>query len=282
LADLIGIIDDASGSLHVSVWQKDSGSPLHKNKVEVEPEEGWVVIGGGGVGSPSPGGFLTASFPNTELTKWNVHTTDHTDPDEHSVIAYALGLKVDGIDYSTLHSMVNVVSVRSTRVSHPDASATLNPEFLLIGGGFRIDPEIDANLGVGSFPQFDRTWRSRSKDHITPRAAVIESFAIGIQSRPRRARGRFKAATAYDQTRLSSQPEAQAKLPDGFALSGVGAVLNNGEPGLLLWKLAPFLEDLAGNQVQGVVAGGHDHIDADKAVLQAWAIGIQYNLDACE
>jgi hypothetical protein len=179
-SEQIGQVQDSSGEITVGPFREIDVNAASKNELRVAVDDDMVVVGGGGIGSVDPGAFLAASFPNDTLTRWIVASTDHTVVDAHRLQAFALGLKIEGMSRQDLFPHIKLVPDHALQANHPQATAQLEQGTVLIGGGFEVRPSSTANVGTASYPEFLRSWRSASKDHVTRSMAGIKSYAIGI------------------------------------------------------------------------------------------------------
>jgi hypothetical protein len=117
------------------------------------------------------------------------------------------------------------------------------------------------------------------EDMIAVGGGGIDSYVIGIQ--PVLPVGRIVVETVSAESRFSDRPVANAELNPAFALTGIGALVRWTEPGCLIWKLAPLLENAAGADVHGVDAAAKDHLESSRATMQVWALGIRLQEDPC-
>jgi vibriolysin len=267
---------DSSNKVTMAVFQEQAPAPAANfTDFAVELPSGedtanMVVIGGGATGAETPqGALLTASYPSADLSAWLVSSKDHDVSNPHRLTGFAIGLKITGMTRAQLQSAVRVVSKRSSRVAHPQATASAPAGFLLVGGGFRVNWQPGAgNLATASFPEFSNSWTARSKDHFVSSPATIDSFAICLQARL--PAGTLVRGDNSEESPLSQHVEASTRLDDTFALTGIGAEVRWTPPGSLLWRLEP-----THGRSQGVTAGAKDHEEPSLATVKAWAIGIR-------
>jgi hypothetical protein len=216
-------------------------------------------------------------------------------PQDHALVGFAFGLKIAGMTKNELRGYLEVAKgsslPRNTPVPHPEAVGRLHqpsplldaeprPRSVLIGGGFTTHDPLRANLLTATYPEFDRGWRSASKDHFTPSPSVLDSFAIGI--RERLPVGRVVIGVANRSPGPPGDtPGAVVPLDPSFALTGLGALVHWTEPGVLIWKLAPLRPGPGTSATQGVEAQAKAHVEPSLATIAAWAIGIRLEEDPC-
>lgn len=291
---------DFSHKIEVGIFEEQSDLGPKPDVTVLVPED-MVAVGGGGIGSPRPGAFLTRSRPtldhrgDPDFKGWEVASTDHTVRDPHQLRGFAFGLKIAGMSRNDLFNAIEWQRARSVLAPHPEVVAALTlpvpargaelpPNAVLISGGFEIDEQSHnltrANLVTATYPDFQRGWRSASKDHFTPSPAFIDSYAIGI--REVLPVGRIMVGTAsFTSSPPEDTPAARVPLPDAFALTGIGAFVRYNEPGCLIWKLAPLLQQGDTNARQGVDAAAKAHVESSMDTIQVWALGIRLEADPC-
>jgi hypothetical protein len=125
-----------------------------------------------------------------------------------------------------------------TELQHQSLPCTVDPDYVLVGGGAHASCSAGALL-TASFPDGDdlRTWRGSSADHISACKHSLDVYAIGlrIDGVPReslRSHMRLEVAT-YSEWEFPSKP---VPLPFGFTLLGGGGRVNwkAGTSGMLL------------------------------------------------
>jgi hypothetical protein len=272
---LLGTFHDSSGKVTVSVFERTAGSPQqHFYDYAASVSDDMVAIGGGAEATNVPwGALLTASYPNQEFSEWRASSKDHVHPNPHKLKVYAIGLKIQGMNRQQLLEHVRVFRADSDVAHHPECYATLNPEYALIGGGFNVnwrDFNINGgNLATASFPQNSFSWKSRSKDHGVSSVAIVTSYAIGIKrSLPV---GNVEVAINQVTSGNANHPTATVGLPEGFALTGVGAEAHWLTQGSLLWRLRPTTEQA----YQDAHAASKDHDFAEPCTITTYALGIR-------
>jgi hypothetical protein len=264
----INTIRDASGFITVSLFSR-IGNPPQQHWIDEEilvPDPDMIAIGGGGIGNDSPGALLTASYPNSNLSGWVVSSKDHEVQDFHQLQTFVLGMKIAGMSKQQLLDSVIITQANSAVEPHPEAEAGIpSDEYVLVGGGFRVDWHGMGNLGTASFPSTASSWKARSKDHDLPDPSSIRAYAIGIKRfLPS---GRIRGTNSSNTSSIAPHPEAVATLEPGFALVGGGAEVHY-HIGNLLWKLEPSLSP------ESFIAASKDHMDPDPSSITAYALGI--------
>jgi hypothetical protein len=180
----------------------------------------------------------------------------------------------------------NVVVAMKTSGSaqHPRAIAGSTETGLkLIGGGAIVDygqgPDGLAPgrgqgiLLTGSYPQ-GNSWVASAKDHKHPNAGTVTAYAIYLSDPDDLWEVTMVVSPKTDAR--SNRPEATAKLPDGYALTGGGALLDWGGPGMLLTACCPQFVD---GQYTAWTAKGKDHLESDSGTATAWVFGVRARND---
>jgi hypothetical protein len=125
IGNRLNTFQDASGLVTVSVFEiRASNQQQHFINFGVNVDPDMICIGGGGVAAEAPqGALLTASYPNDDLSGWLVSSKDHEVPNPHFLTAYAIGLKIDGMNRNQLlNDFVRVDAADSGTGAHPEAA----------------------------------------------------------------------------------------------------------------------------------------------------------------
>lgn len=264
---------DASGKVTVAVFERTSGTLLqHYTDFAVDVPEQFVVIGGGVVGGGSyPGNFLTASYPNGNLSAWVVSTKDHFIEHPVNLRAYAIGLKIAGLSRRQLLNYIAVNSTTSSYGPFPDVSSGVPQGYSMIGGGFKVNWAGAGNIATASYPENAFSWRVRSKEHELSSSASIQAYALGLlQTIPGIGRVDVKITVATSGN--SPQPAGSVNLTSGYALTACGASVNLlSGGGNLLWKLTPVK---LLNQ-HNCEAASRDLLTYSPATITTYAVGIR-------
>ena len=265
---------DASGKITVSLFQEVALTPQNKfTDFAVKVDEDMVVIGGGGRGDDTIGALLTASYPREDMTAWLVSSKDHVDADPHYLTGFAVGMKIDGMTRDQLFDVITVFQEDSDPDEHPSSTVSIPGDSLLLGGGFRANWQGAGSLATASFPAPDQVWTSwhaRSKDQEIPETCTITAFAISIPKTltvNNVTLGTLKLSVIDITTDVEPHPHGTAVLPDGFVLTGGGALVHWTGAGNLLWQLEPNLG--------AFTAGSKDHDAPDPSTLTPFALGVQ-------
>jgi hypothetical protein len=262
---------DASGKITVAVYKNVGNQPEpHFIEQEVLVGDGdMIAIGGGGVGIENPGAMLTASHPNNDLSGWVVSSKDHEIDSPHQLITYVIGLKIAGMTRAQLHSSVFVSINDSGSADHTDmATGIPNDQFVMVGGGFRVDWSGAGNLGTASFPDTETTWRARSQDADIADPANLRVYAMCL--RRNLPVGQIHVSIGRADSIQAPHPFVVANVAPGFALVGGGAEVRTAGPGNYLWKLEPSTDNSP-----TFSAAAKDHIHPSPGVITAYAMGIR-------
>jgi hypothetical protein len=265
---------DRSGKIEVKLYEArtTTNKAQWHDETIIVPEDS-VVIGGGVEIQPRPA-FITASYPNKDLSGWVASSKDHEISCPHGLRLYALGMRITGLSRSQLFNLIRIHITNSPVTSHPEVEANVTQGYVILGGGIRIDYQGAGSLATASFPSSPRsTWKARAKDHHLPCPASVFSYAIGIaQELPV---GKVVGVTNRSTSVRTSWPSATVALKDGYALTGGGGEAVYGGAGSLLCALRPDWYAGDRSDKTGFHAESHDHIDADPSQMRAFALGIR-------
>jgi hypothetical protein len=155
-------------------------------QVDIKVPDGYALIGGGAVVTPqltAPGALITASYPDADYTTWHAASKDQLVPFTHTLVGYAIGLKLTGLTKGQLTSNMWIFSATSGIAPHPDTSVgVISSDYYLIGGGAKIEyGSGEGNLLVKSMPA-GTMWSASGKDHGVSDPASITAYAIGIKN----------------------------------------------------------------------------------------------------
>lgn len=268
----VNTFKDASGLVTVSVFSH-RGSPPQQHWINAEILVGdgdMIAIGGGGTAAEFPvGALLTASYPNDDLSGWVVSSKDHENANPHELITYVIGMKIAGMSRDQLKNSVYISVADSGVAPHPEAEAGVpSDEYVLVGGGFRVDWNGAGNLATASFPSTEVSWKARSKDHDISDPSNIRVFAICLNKNL--PVGHVAVTIERADSGQMPHPAAVATVEPGFALTGGGAEVHWLGDGNLLWKLEPSTSN-----TPTFSAASKDHIHSAPSTITAYAIGIQ-------
>lgn len=234
-----------------------------------------IAIGGGVVASdgfvntltPGPGALLTASHPTDDLSGWVVGSRDHQSPQNHALVSYVIGMKIDGMTRDQLLQSIAVTISDSGSANHAEAEAGVPEGFVLVGGGFRVDQGA-ANLATASFPSTEFSWKARSQDHQVASPANIRAFAICIKENL--PVGRVLVSIQEASGSQGPHPHAVSNIDPNFALTGGGAEVRQVNNGNFLWALQP-----ATGITPSFSAASKDHFLPAPCPITTFAMGIR-------
>src|SRR5436305_62491 len=111
---------DRSGKIEVRLFELTTTiKKAHwQDETIIVPEDSVVV--GGGVETQSRPAFITASYPNKDLSGWVASSKDHDIPCPHALRLYALALRITGLSRSQLFDLIRVNITSSPVMSHPE------------------------------------------------------------------------------------------------------------------------------------------------------------------
>jgi vibriolysin len=178
---------DASGEVHVQVVECSSASPAKVQRVSCSVGSDFVLIGGGARANYTKGAFITESRPTDgNLRTWIAASKDHLDSDAHSLLVYAVGLRLDGVSRTALmNQMKYTAGTASSSSNRPTATATLPSGYVILGGGAYVNWTGTSGLlltlsAPTSTGASNTQWIAAAKDHGTEASGKVTAYAIGI------------------------------------------------------------------------------------------------------
>lgn len=297
---LIGFSTDASGLVMTGVWQATSYAADPAYQTVVVPPD-FIAVGGGVEGAEWPSGVLVASSHHDLGASsyspqfWSTGVQSNVPTQVGADTAWGIGLKIEGIKNATLQQIVQFPASISQIANHPTVTLTENITYpqatAIIGGGVMTQPAASTSAAQyvtesapqtwqqcyqnGTFEQLISGWTAASKDHINPDPAWVD---VQLTSLPKALA--INGNTFHVETWVSNassdvlpHPDAWVGLPDGYALTSVGAFVNwNAWPnaaGNLLWRLKPRPD------LNGAEAASKDQMFSSPASITAYAIGMK-------
>jgi hypothetical protein len=231
--------------------------------VRVVVPEGYKLLSGGALDNwKGVGNLLTASFPESDNT-WRASGKDHLDADPASVSAFALAV----YDPDDIWE-VRILRSRPSASGGTEQEVTVEPGYVMVGGGAKADWTGVGNLLVASHPvaESKTTWHAQSKAHLKPDAGKITAYAIGLRCK---AEGvKLQSAIAIAESGKSGGPQAAAAPLGGYKMVGGGAAITFDRAGILLTGCYPT-ED---NRWEG---RGKAHLEPDNGTVTAYCIGLK-------
>jgi hypothetical protein len=220
---------DWSGLIHFQIFSETSDPGNYCEKTASVGSD-WVLVGGGArtTGGNGDGSFLTASYPNTELTTWNAKSQAHIFADIHTLYVYAIGMKIDGVSPDYLRANMQVFSQPSSVMNHPNISATVTSDYLMIGGGANDQCSGYGNMLTASYPSGSNTWTAAGKDHRRADPSIIIAYAIGIKNISYPNVGYLQVGYTLDYANGYGYVQKTTNPPTGWATTCCGAFLDYG------------------------------------------------------
>jgi vibriolysin len=200
------------------------------------------------------GSLLTASWP-VSGAEWDARAKDHDIPSPARVRLVCICAAIPQDQYTIASTTT------PARTNHPEATAQLPAEYILVGGGARADwPFGDpGSLLYASRPGVGESWYAASKDHVQASPATVTAFAIGVRRRFLDQLGLTVVRIEGDCVEAAPHPVVGCAMDDGRALLVAGGAHANwtGPGSLLTW-----------------VARAKDHEVPDPATLTAWGLAL--------
>jgi len=171
-------------------------------------------------------------------------------------------------EYEVGELRIRIIFESSDMASHPGVGVGTPEGFRVIGGGARVDWQGAGNMLTGIFPENDRFWRARSKDHNIQSEAIVTGFCICAQMKNGTPISNDNYIIRQEESVPAHHPSAEVVLPDGFILVGGGAASHFSGPGSLLYASHPG----GGNSW---IAAAKDHVSPEITRVTAYAIGVK-------
>jgi hypothetical protein len=238
------------------------GPQVQHPEASVTVEQEYKVIADGARVNwqESPRNLLTASYPDGSR-KWVARAKDHVNPSAATIEAWAVALHDPKDEWE-----VEIFRKDSTPAQHPDVQVTVDPGFVMTGGGAQAHWHAEGSLLTASCPVGRETWQAQSKDHFRPEAVTLTTYAIGI--RPRNGAPNVSSMVTEATSELAAHPSVIVPMENGWQLVGGGARVE--------WQGAGNL--LTASYPQGTAAwaaASKDHLETGPARITAFAIGVQ-------
>jgi hypothetical protein len=273
-------ISDWSGKIHIKLFTKRTYYPSGHHELEVKVSDDYVLVGGGAqtiYNSDAAGSFITESRPNADLKTWHARSKDHINPGKHSLVVFAIGLKIDGVTSTYLRSKMRIFSKESGVANHPSTNISIPNNYLLVGGGAKVKYGGYGNLLVHSYPKTNTSgngysWYVKSKDHQVADRATIVAYAIGIENISFPNIGHVEVnvnggGTPFGQGSGSAQ-ESFVRPHPGWALTCSGGKSDYSGEGRMITSIYPYL-------LSAVKAASTDHIQGSNGHIRAYAVSIR-------
>ncbi len=284
---ITGDMTDWSGKVMTKVWECHTTTRQHVQSLTCPVDDGYVLIGGGArtvyYGS---GALLTEARPlDGGLVSYAASSKDHINSDPHDLYVYAIGLKLLGIDRTTLLPQLHYVQSALTSSSEgPWASVVQSPPWGvdLTGGGY-LQWNQPGLLMTQSYPGFGPdgyvngyNWQFAGKDHKSYATGQAMANLISI----RRDIPGWGSLDVYFQKTAnvyvgSGVGTATQRVSTGWALAGIGATtdFDTGTPGRMLFGMYPDPNDPT-----VVTIKSKDHISGSGGHTQGYVIMIRRTL----
>ncbi len=233
------------------------------------------ILGGGAmVERPEEEIFLWASYPNSGQ-EWEAKAKDHSTQSTGVLFVYCIAADIPPSDY------IIVQNTSPAPVNHPQAEATLPPEFVLVGGGARVNwnqTTTPGNLLYASRPGSGESWFAAAKDHLIADPATVTAYAIGVRRsffdalnlKVVRFRANSVTGVAHSMITCGPDNEQEATLISGGAQthwSGAGSLLKASSPNIPSGGPHPA-------RPFAWLAGGKEHFASDPNTITAWALAL--------
>jgi hypothetical protein len=237
---VVGHWTDWSGTVDVKVYACSWVFGQH-NTTTCSVDADYAIVGGGAEiwQQPVPGALLTASYPSDTGT-WTASSKDEVYPDAHWLRAWAIGMKLTGVD--DLRSQIHI---NPASASSPNTAAASGIQYgdILVGGGAYTTYSGQGELLTRSFPVVNMTspyqsfWYAQSEDALHfdggyDESGVVHSVSIGVPQCPVGFDGCLQAGYYYWNGPHGGgyQPSTIPQPDEGWATTSVGEDTNEDLP----------------------------------------------------
>jgi hypothetical protein len=222
------------------------------------PRDYKLLSGGALIEQGGAGSLLTASYPENPQT-WRVLGKEHVHVNPASATAYALAL----------HDPENIWEVRifqntGGRGNLPSAEVTVPGDYVMVGGGAKVDWQGAGNLLTSSWPKGPATWAASSKSHVIEDPAAITVYAIGLKSKLPAGSVTYRVDVVTSTSQRVENPTARASAD---VMVGGGARVDWSGAGSLLTASYPQT-----HSTWGAISKNH-HI-VSPATITSYALGL--------
>jgi vibriolysin len=269
-----GPFTDWSGQVSVVLVSSDFGPSNDLLQGSVTVPDDYVVVGGGAYNyQGEPGSFLTASYPSSDLTTWNIVSKGRPGVSTYYLACYAIGLKIGGLTSTQLRNYISLTTATSGVASQPTISASLaGSGYTLIGGGAKVNWSGAGNFLTDSHPDVtNNAWAVASKDHITSSPASITSYAIGImQNIPNFGSldiGTDLATLTPNCMSSLNQGSIAVTIPQGWVLTSPGGTAKWNQYGRMIIGMYPTIN--FSNSKANLYTGSSQQWDCGQSIVYA-------------
>lgn len=260
---LTALLARTNATITLKVFQSKQVGPVPHPVTMVTVPPGWKVVGGGAkVEYSGDGQLLAKSYPTAGGRSWRVQSKDHLRSDPGYITAFAVAMHDPHDEWE-----VKIFSKLSTLAQHPNATATVEPGYTLVGGGGNVFYQEPGNVLVRSQPSGPSGWLVASKDHLQPAPSRLMAYAIGVRSRHG---AKLETKVLSQDQGPSRENMAILRGPRGYGLTACGAGITRGGPGNMLVENYPL-----GKKLNFLSAFGKDHLVEDRQTLTVYGIFVK-------
>ena len=163
---------------------------------------------------------------------------------------------------------IELHSYTSDFAQHPGIRIPAPQGFRIVGGGAVVNWHGAGNLLTGIFPESDRVWFARSKDHRIRSPATITAYCYCARMKDGSMISRDDYMIKPQISVPAQHPSTEVVLPDGWVLVGGGAAANYTGSGSLLHASHP-------GGPNSWIAAAKDHVSPEVTTVTAYAIGVK-------
>jgi Putative binding domain, N-terminal/Viral BACON domain len=226
---------------------------------------GWQVTGASVPNGFGPGSEIPIGGASIILTRTSATTAVNIvlNTTKGSCTRFVPGAKPTDPGPQMPAFVLKTFTATSAQASHPEVRLTVPAGYKIISGGCRDNYTGYGNMLTACYPEDQTTWVGRGKDHTIGDPATLDVFVIAVYDPKDEWIVYMQSSTSAP----SGVPNITATLPQGYALTGGGAVVNYSGWGQLLTASYP-------EGIRSWTAKAKQHGPADAAPVTSIAIGI--------
>ena len=254
------LVDDSASPVHVQIKVCEADILAEQPVIDCTVDSGYAVFGGGAYAEyTGPGALLTATMPLEDGRTWRAASKDHELVDNHVLTTYAIGLRLDGVNASTLRSQIlrTAITVPPVPGGSPTPSGSIGFGPMGVGGGAST-----ITAGVGQLLTrawaVGNAWAMESKDHLTSSPGWVTGYTTTLNST-----GIVEGFGAFEVQHVTGSgtltgtgvQTTTGSVSTGWALAALGgAAFTNSGPGRMLFRIG------VNGDTRNIIVQSKDHV----------------------